>query len=263
MPTRTPVFLGFLVSLLSFQVNHSHLFPASWKDELINPVVACVMEKWCRAWCVAAVGWKAMATMERRSRDPQLPMIPRPPSPVCCLPVSVFILHLVIKQSAFSQWLFTVSAGKSPSIFGSMPSSQNVAQRIHWLPRNPWLCSQLKQSALKCSSPAWPSQDDCDLKLFHRKASFVDFVMICLHPLDVGVGTAVSCSHPGVQHVGLALVSPCRTHSVGNEALENIWYQLRVGPWEKTYQPSTQDIQKMVEHTVCKFPAEISHLLTK
>jgi len=172
------------------------------------------MEKWCRAWCVAAVGWKAMATMERGSRDPQLPMLPRPPTPVCCLPVSVFILHLVIKQSAFSQWLFTVSAGKSPSIFGSMPSSQNVAQRIHWLPRNPWLCSQLKQSTLRCSSPVWPSQDDCDLKLFHRKASFVDFVMICLYPLDVGVGTAVSCFHPGgVQHVGLALVSPCRTHS--------------------------------------------------
>lgn len=35
------------------------------------------------------------------SRDPQLPMLPCPPTPVCCLPVSVFILHLVIKQSAF------------------------------------------------------------------------------------------------------------------------------------------------------------------
>ena len=174
------------------------------------------MEKWCRAWCVAAVGWKAMATLERGSRGPQLPLLLRPPSPVCCLPVSVFVLHLVIKQSAFSQWLFTVSAGKSPSIFGSMPSSQNVAQRTHWLSRNPWLCSQLKQSALRGSSPAWPSQADCDLKLFHRKASFVDFVAICLYPLDVGVGTAVSYSHPGgVRRVGLTLVSPRGTHSVG------------------------------------------------
>lgn len=35
--------------------------------------------------------------------------------------VSVFSSHLLIKQLAFSQWLFTISAGKSHLIFGSVP----------------------------------------------------------------------------------------------------------------------------------------------
>lgn len=95
--------------------------------------------------------------------------------------VSLFTFHLVIKQSAFSQWLFTVATGKSHLIFGSEPSNQNVTNTyanrstsMACLACSP--CSQAKQCALFCSCLSQVGQGYWSLKCLQRRIDWEDFV---------------------------------------------------------------------------------------